>query len=162
MGPSQDMNNTVLFEMMLNYKEQAEVGRKRIDLLEEELKNLEELRKLENASYTRNLRTVQRANRQMIANLRVAELRIERKEVAALRMHRAIDELFDAIDLINDTNISNGELGMKYITIVKNSTLQRVNTGLEILNTDIPVGLIDLENDVIDLTSESDTESENE
>ena len=166
--PTQASSNTVLFEMMLHYKtcmEQAEAK------IEEEKK--EKVKWFKRASHYR--RETEHLRGEMHDMLEVARMMgRDARRKAAIQHHRDhlidqlttnIDDLFDAIDLVVDTNLEHS-LGVDYIAMHKNAIRQRIICAAETCNQRVALWNVSDEelaaDEVIDLSGDTTEEEQPE
>jgi len=173
--PTQASSNTVLFEMMMHYKTSMEKAQER-----EKEQKLRDSQRLHVAGVKYMMARdeaarLQTENHDMIQVARMMGRSMRRK--TAIQHHRDhlidqlttnIDDLFDAIDLVVDTNLEHS-LGVDYISMHKNAIRQRIICAAETCNQRVAVWNVSDEelaaDEVIDLagdTTEEEEESEEE
>lgn len=173
--PTQASSNTVLFEMMMHYKTSMENAEKREK--EQKLKDSKRVHaaRMQYLTARDEAARLQAENHEMIQVARMMGRSMRRK--TAIQHHRDhlidqlttnIDDLFDAIDLVVDTNLEHS-LGVDYISMHKNAIRQRIVCAAETCNQRVAVWNVSDEelaaDEVIDLagdTTEEDEESEEE
>lgn len=107
-------------------------------------------------------------------NLRSAHT-IVRKHQAGLRLAHCFDDLVATIELVEDTHIGDEAMGLRYIGYKKNEILERANVAVQLLcrpgeaelpgelerwENEVADNLLVMGNQVIDLTGDSDEETD--
>jgi len=170
--PTQASSNTVLFEMMMHYKTSMEKAQER-----EKEQKLRDSQRLHVAGVKYMMARdeaarLQTENHDMIQVARMMGRSMRRK--TAIQHHRDhlidqlttnIDDLFDAIDLVVDTNLEHS-LGVDYISMHKNAIRQRIICAAETCNQRVAVWNVSDEelaaDEVIDLAGDTTEEEEEE
>lgn len=171
-GPDQSASNTVLFEMMQFYKRAAEGHAEEANELRKRMRIEADLHADEMAIQQ------QRFHHQVMINHHFAQVNLRatetahRKHQAGLRMAHCLDDLFTAIELVEETRLGNdGALGIEYISMHKTRIQQRADTALQMFlhepemseverfENEIVDGIV-AAREVIDLTIGEETEEE--
>lgn len=152
--PPQTASNTVIFEMMMHYKRKSEIAEESSRSAHKKLKHARDAI----GSLQHELQEQVATNREFArANRRGADI-IHRKHQAGMRLVGCLDDLFGAIDLVQDTSLGDDHaLGIEFITMHKQAIHGRAETALMLF---VEHNDEDLETDeTIDLTGE-ETEEE--
>lgn len=153
--PAPDASNVVLYQMMMHYKRVAELESEEVERLKEE----REVHATEMAGMQERLHTEIIGGRAIrAANVRGAMM-VMRKHDAGMRLTRCIDELFDAIELIHQTQMSFAP-GMEYLKYEKDRIQQRATTAFELLIREHDELEADEEIDLTGDTTEEEGEEE--
>jgi len=166
--PTQASSNTVLFEMMMHYKTSMEKAQEQTAAAQAATHNAIKHYKRAREETAR----VHAENSEMIQVARMMGRSMRRK--TAIQHHRDhlidqlttnIDDLFDAIDLVVDTNLEHS-LGVDYISMHKNAIRQRIICAAETCNQRVAVWNVSDEelaaDEVIDLAGDTTEEEEEE
>jgi len=154
-APEQSNSNTVLFEMMMHYKRRAEIAEEATEHARKRLKKS----MAATADAQHELHEQVAHNRQyVLANERGARM-IVRKHEAGLGLAACLDNLFECVDVVNETAANyNNMLGIEYIAMHKDAIFQRAQVFLEQFTDDTDE---DLEADeTIDLTGDTTEEED--
>lgn len=152
--------------------------KRRAELLEEENNNLRkkmrqdyEDHRNEVGDLQQQLHDAAQTNHEFAqVNLRGAHT-IMRKHNAGLRLAHCFDDLAAAIELVEDTHIGEEAMGLRYIGMKKNEIMERANVAIQLLVQHDPVeselerwenevadNLLVINNQVIDLTEDTEEE----
>lgn len=166
--PAQDNSNTVLFQMMMHYKEEKEAAEKEAERCQAKT---DKLIKIHNERLTRMMQLEAEAEEEEAVN---RTLRTMMRRANAIEHHRAhfcdqlianVDDLFDAIDLVHETQLGGMQnLGVDYISMHCNAVRQRCRTAAENYTQRVAIWNVSDEDlaadEVIDLTGEETEEEE--
>lgn len=168
-----DSSNVILFHMMNFYKRRAEALEEENNRLNKKLKQQYEDHRNEMGDLQQQLHDQVQINHHFAqVNLRGAEL-VTRKHQAAMRLAHCVDEIFNSIELVQDTvGAQPDALGIQYLVMKKNEVQQRADVAIQLLvrtpemdeseltawENEIAPVLIDLTNDTEDDGEETETD----
>jgi len=167
-GASQQNSNTVIFEMMNFYK-------RKLEACELQNEDLAKRLKVSRDEHMHDVHVLERqlnnqVNTNMVfaqTNMRQAET-VMRKHQAGVRLARCFDELAASVELVEETHIGGDEtIALRYIYMKKEEIMQRANVALQMLiapaqeeTEDDIIHMMRIEQEIIDLTAEEETEEE--
>jgi len=130
----QDVPNTVLFEMMMHYKRRMEVAEDACEHMRKRMRMEEEIHIEEMDAKDQLLHDARQVNRMvMSANLRGAHA-VVRKHHAAMRMIECLDEVFSAVELVNETEMGGAfHEGVDYLTTCVGAIKERATVAFDLL-----------------------------
>lgn len=150
--PDQTASNTVLFEMMMHYKRKMEDEQEISRIAMKKLKRAHDA--VDEMAFVVADRD-QQIRQLTMANMRGAALVMQKHE-AGMRIVTHLQDLYDNIDLVYETELGGAHLGMNYIYNERVRSEQRAGNALQLFLAEPQ-----LEIEEIDLTGE-ETETEEE
>lgn len=162
----QATDNVVLFEMMMHYKRRLDIAEASLEQAKKRAKKQRDIYEDALGGLQHQLHEQIETNREFArANEQGARM-IVRKHQAGMRLVGCLDDLFESIDIVNDTGLGDDKaLGMEYISMHAAAIKSRAETALELFTWDREDPEDDDESmlaadEIIDLTGETTEEEE--